>query len=373
MDQELRLLSQLIQALNEPAHPGLQRLRELLDHRSPDPVTLRGLCQLLMATAPDEAPLSALRCRWGARIVLIALDHREGRLPPREVQRRLQELCRIFRLHGMKLPEAFAALLGARWLLPYDASWSMEMAWRAERIFQDARREAALQGQSLPELQEGIRAAQQLIREILQQPAGDHPSGPAPSTLTPPPDVPPAPPQPLRPAKLFLASFVVHPDTHPHAGDLQFLDPQSTHRLADDREVWVEALEIGGRIYRPYVEKDADPLVNVRVDQVLVLRVEGDSMRGIGIEPGDLILAQRVPNLQARDPSFWTSLEGKLVLAVLSERYQTEAHQAFLIKRLARRRGGWELHAENPAYEAIPLTPGLHELHPVLAILKPTD
>ncbi|WP_376792946.1 hypothetical protein [Thermoflexus sp.] len=44
----------------------------------------------------------------------------------------------------------------------------------------------------------------------------------------------------------------------------------------------IDSLEVGGRIYRPYVEADMETIVPIRLGEVLVLRVEGDSMRGSG-------------------------------------------------------------------------------------------
>ncbi len=374
MPTDLYLLSQLIQALNEEAHPGLRQLGDLLRQTPPNPVELRRLCRLLISMPTDDPtrPGERFRCRLGAQMVLMALDWEEHWLLPSEAQQQLREGCRALRLHGLELPEALVALLGARWLRSHDPAWALEMAERAAHILEDLNRAAQLQGRPRPELQEALQQARQLVLEILRHPLRVPPTEPAtPSAPVPPPREIPAPGWPLRPAKLFIVSFTLLPDTHPRAGDLQFLDPQTTGRLSDEAEVLIEALEVGGRIYYPYVEPDREPIVHLRPDQALVLRVEGDSMRNIGIEAGDLILAQRVPGMQARDPTFWISLEGRLVLAVLLERYQTEAHQAFLIKRLTRRDNRWWLHPENPDFEEIPLDPGLHELHPVLAILKP--
>jgi SOS-response transcriptional repressor LexA len=97
----------------------------------------------------------------------------------------------------------------------------------------------------------------------------------------------------------------------------------------------------------------------------------GESMRGAGIEPGDLILARRLSGPAARDPNEWRAWRGRLVLAVLMENDHSGAHRAFLIKRLNDRNGKWWLSPENPAFEEIAIEPGRAELHPVLAILKP--
>ncbi|MCS7351136.1 MAG: S24 family peptidase [Anaerolineae bacterium] len=389
MSEDLHLLSQLIRALNEDDHPGLRRLGDLLGQNPLDPKELRRLCKLLSDIPSDDPVRSGeiVRCQLGARIVLMALDREEPWFSSPAAQRQLADACRALRFHGLALPEALVALLGARWLRSHHPAWALEMAQRAERILKDLSRVARLQGRPHPELQEAARQAQQLIREILHGPLyaspeetskaheapepAPEPSAPASDAATPPERPIPAPGWPLRPAKLFLGSLTLLPDTHPQAGDLQFLDPQTAGRLFDEMEVLIETLKVGDQIYQPYVEKDMEPIVHVRLKETLLLRVEGQSMQNAGIESGDLILAERVPGMEARDPSFWVSLEGRLVLAVLLERYQTEAHQAFLIKRLTRRDGRWWLCSENPGFEEIPLEPGLNELHPVLAILKP--
>ncbi len=389
MDEDLRLLSRLIRALNEPAHPGLQRLGHLLEALAKggrqDLAELRGWSERLRAVPADDPARrdEVLRCRLGAQMVALALDWREGWLSPSAAQRQLADLCRVFRTYGLDLPEALAALLGARWLRSYDPAWALEMARRAAHRFEALHRAAVFQGRQGAELRDGLRHARQIIEEVLRGPAEaaprasegwpsrarhDRAGGPPP---TPAEEAIPMPGWPLRPAKLCFASFTLFPDTHPRAGDLQFLDPQSADRRSDEAEVLIEAVEVGGQIYRPYVEPDMEPIVILRPDRIVVLRVEGDSMRGAGITAGDLILAEQVPGLQARDPNFWVSLEGKLVLAVLLEHYQTEAHRAYLVKRLVRRGGRWWLQSEGTGFEDVPLEPGLHEMHPVQAILKP--
>lgn len=375
MDEDLRLLSQLIRALNEPAHPGLGRLGDLLNQSPPDRVGLRRLCRLLLSTSAEDLtrPEEGFRCHTGAQIVAMALDRWEGWLSLPTAQRQLTDLCRSLRLHGLALPEALVALLGAQWLRSHDPAWALEMARRAERLLGELHRAAVLQGRPHAELSDGIQRARRLIREILDHTSGSKAASraeeaPAPA---PPEAVIPPPGWPLRPARLFLISFTLLPDAHPHAGDLQFLDPQTVQRLSDQMDVLIDSLEVGGRIYRPHVEADMETIVPIRLSdrEVRVLQVKGDSMREAGIESGDLILAQQVPDDQARDPLFWTSLIGRLVLAVL----QDEGHQAFLIKRLTRRNGRWWLDPENPHFESIPLDPGPHKVYPVLAILKPVE
>ena len=75
-----------------------------------------------------------------------------------------------------------------------------------------------------------------------------------------------------------------------------------------------------------------------------LLRVEGDSMHGIGIDDGDLIAVHRTP---VAEP-------GQVVVARLDDE--------ITVKRLARDAGGhWLLRSENPAYAPIHVDPTLRE------------
>jgi len=310
--------------------------------------------------------------RIGAQLVGMALDRWAGYLPPGALRQPLTEILRALRFHGPALAEALAALLGAFWLRGEDPAWALELARRAERLLQDRQRAAALQGMTSPELAEWLRWAREIIGEILRDrhlAAAEPPREEAPERT--PAEPISTPGGPLRPARLALLSLILLPDTHPQAGDLQFLDPQTAERLSDSAEVQIERLCVGEQVYRVYVEADMAPIVVARREELIVLRVEGESMRGAGIEPGDLILARRIPGPAARDPNEWRAWRGRLVLAVLVEDYHTQAHRAFLIKRLNYRNGKWFLSPENPAFEEIAIEPGRPELHPVLAILKP--
>jgi hypothetical protein len=366
VERERRLLSHLIRTLDEGRHPALQALRALLDQDPPDPERLRALGHLL--DRPGAAPPS----RIGAQLVGMALDRWAGYLPPGALRQPLTEILRALRFHGPALAEALAALLGAFWLRGEDPAWALEMARRAEQLLQDRQRAAALQGVTSPELAEWLRWAQEIIGEILRDrhlAAAEPPREEAPERT--PAEPIPTPKGLLRPARLALLSLVLLPDTHPQAGDLQFLDPQTAERLSDSAEVQIERLRVGEQVYRVYVEADMDRVVVARREELIVLRVEGESMRGAGIEPGDLILARRLSGPAARDPNEWRAWLGRLVLAVLMENDHSGAHRAFLIKRLNDRNGKWWLSPENPAFEEIAIEPGRPELHPVLAILKP--
>ncbi|SNB61529.1 LexA family protein [Thermoflexus hugenholtzii] len=374
MEQERRLLSHLIRTLNEGGHPALQALRALLDQDPLDPERLRALCHLLLSVPVDSlaGPGAAMPGRIGAQLVGMALDRWAGYLPPGALRQPLTEILRALRFHGPALAEALAALLGAFWLRREDPAWALELARRAERLLQDRQRAAALQGMTSPELAEWLRWAREIIGEILRDrhlAAAEPPREEAPERT--PAEPISTPGGPLRPARLALLSLILLPDTHPQAGDLQFLDPQTAERLSDSAEVQIERLCVGEQVYRVYVEADMAPIVVARREELIVLRVEGESMRGAGIEPGDLILARRIPGPAARDPNEWRAWRGRLVLAVLVEDYHTQAHRAFLIKRLNYRNGKWFLSPENPAFEEIAIEPGRPELYPVLAILKP--
>jgi SOS-response transcriptional repressors (RecA-mediated autopeptidases) len=374
VEQERRLLSHLIRTLNEGGHPALQALRALLDQDPLDPERLRALCHLLLSVPVDSlaGPGAAMPGRIGAQLVGMALDRWAGYLPPGALRQPLTEILRALRFHGPALAEALAALLGAFWLRGEDPAWALELARRAERLLQDRQRAAALQGMTSPELAEWLRWAREIIGEILRDrhlAAAEPPREEAPERT--PAEPISTPGGPLRPARLALLSLILLPDTHPQAGDLQFLDPQTAERLSDSAEVQIERLCVGEQVYRVYVEADMAPIVVARREELIVLRVEGESMRGAGIEPGDLILARRIPGPAARDPNEWRAWRGRLVLAVLVEDYHTQAHRAFLIKRLNYRNGKWFLSPENPAFEEIAIEPGRPELYPVLAILKP--
>jgi repressor LexA len=70
-----------------------------------------------------------------------------------------------------------------------------------------------------------------------------------------------------------------------------------------------------------------------------LLRVEGDSMQGVGILDGDLVAVHRTP--EARD--------GQIVVARIDDEVT--------VKRLRIRRQRVQLHAENPAYAPIEVDP----------------
>lgn len=74
-------------------------------------------------------------------------------------------------------------------------------------------------------------------------------------------------------------------------------------------------------------------------DEMFGLRIEGESMTGAGILPGDVVIVRRQP----------TAKDGDIVVALIED----EA----TIKRLRRRDRHVELHPENPAFEPIVVEP----------------
>jgi len=75
-------------------------------------------------------------------------------------------------------------------------------------------------------------------------------------------------------------------------------------------------------------------------DELFALRVRGESMTGAGILAGDLVIVRRQK----------TAGDGDVVVALVED----EA----TVKRLRIRRGHYELHPENPAFEPIIPPPG---------------
>lgn len=91
-----------------------------------------------------------------------------------------------------------------------------------------------------------------------------------------------------------------------------------------------------------YLPLDAS---SARVDseaELFGLKVRGDSMSGIGILEGDVVVVRRQPNADS----------GAIVVALVDD----EA----TVKRLVKRNGGVELHPENPDHE--PIIPDPEEL-----------
>src|SRR5690606_32009855 len=85
-------------------------------------------------------------------------------------------------------------------------------------------------------------------------------------------------------------------------------------------------------------------------DELLALEVEGESMTGAGILPGDIVIVRRQ---SAAEP-------GEIVVALVDG----EA----TVKRLVRRRGQWILQPENPAHA--PIVPPQRDLRLVGKVIE---
>ncbi|MDH5750056.1 MAG: translesion error-prone DNA polymerase V autoproteolytic subunit [Rhodospirillales bacterium] len=72
-----------------------------------------------------------------------------------------------------------------------------------------------------------------------------------------------------------------------------------------------------------------------------IVRLEGESMIGAGLFPGDLLVVDR-----GAEPR-----PGRIVIAILNGE--------LTVKRLQKESGNWILKAENPNFSAIPVTPDM--------------
>lgn len=86
------------------------------------------------------------------------------------------------------------------------------------------------------------------------------------------------------------------------------------------------------------------------VEELLALNVEGESMSGAGILPGDVVVVRRQP----------TAEPGEIVVALVDG----EA----TVKRLVRRRGQWVLQPENPAFS--PIVPPQEDLRIIGKVIE---
>lgn len=116
--------------------------------------------------------------------------------------------------------------------------------------------------------------------------------------------------------------------------DVMQLHDMTAHRLS----LFSSAVRAG--IPSPAADYDAEPIdLNAYITQnptaTFLARVEGDSMIGAHIEPGDLVVIDR--SLKATD--------GRIVLAFIAGE--------FTIKRLMYKPDGAYLQPENPKYESI--------------------
>lgn len=82
-----------------------------------------------------------------------------------------------------------------------------------------------------------------------------------------------------------------------------------------------------------------------------ILQVRGDSMEGAGILQGDLIQIKKTRSAR----------EGDVVVAIVD-------NEEGVVKRLAKRRGAWQLHSENPKYS--PITEDFQVVGKVVGLIR---
>jgi DNA polymerase V len=120
-----------------------------------------------------------------------------------------------------------------------------------------------------------------------------------------------------------------------------FLDIESRTSLRVPMMAWAAACGFPSPA-EEYVDRplDFNELLIEHPAATFAIRIEGDSMTGVGIFPGDIAVVDR-----AREP-----VNGSIVLALLDG--------AFTVKRYRVRDGAVWLQAENPDYADMPLTDG---------------
>jgi DNA polymerase V len=120
-----------------------------------------------------------------------------------------------------------------------------------------------------------------------------------------------------------------------------FLDVESRTALRVPMMAWPAACGFPSPA-EDYVDRplDFNELLIEHPAATFAIRIEGDSMTGAGIFPGDIAVVDR-----AREP-----VNGSIVLALLDG--------AFTVKRYRIKDGAVWLQAENPDYADMPLTDG---------------
>jgi DNA polymerase V len=120
-----------------------------------------------------------------------------------------------------------------------------------------------------------------------------------------------------------------------------FLDVESRTALRVPMMAWPAACGFRSPA-EDYVDRplDFNELLIEHPAATFAIRIEGDSMTGAGIFPGDIAVVDR-----AREP-----VNGSIVLALLDG--------AFTVKRYRIKDGAVWLQAENPDYADMPLTDG---------------
>jgi DNA polymerase V len=127
-----------------------------------------------------------------------------------------------------------------------------------------------------------------------------------------------------------------------HLGEIAgFLDVENRTTLRIPMMAWSAACGFPSPA-EDYVDKplDFNELLIEHPAATFAIRIEGDSMTGAGIFPGDIAVVDR-----AREP-----VNGSIVLALLDG--------AFTVKRYRVKDGAVVLQAENPAYADMQITDG---------------
>src|SRR5216683_951162 len=130
--------------------------------------------------------------------------------------------------------------------------------------------------------------------------------------------------------------------TAKRGGDVAaFLDVEGRSALRAPMMAWPAACGFPSPA-EDYVDRplDFNELLIEHPSATFAIRIEGESMTGAGIFPGDIAVVDR-----AREP-----VNGSIILALLDG--------AFIVKRYRVRDGAVWLQAENPAFADMPLSDG---------------
>ena len=139
-----------------------------------------------------------------------------------------------------------------------------------------------------------------------------------------------------------LAEFARNLAAVKKSGDVAaFIDLESRSALRVPMMAWSAACGFPSPA-EDYVDRplDFNELLIEHPAATFAIRIEGESMTGAGIFPGDIAVVDR-----AREP-----VNGNIVLALLDG--------AFTVKRYRTKDGAVWLQAENPAFPDIPITDG---------------
>lgn len=158
-------------------------------------------------------------------------------------------------------------------------------------------------------------------------------------------------------SSLAKAGYIRKDPSKPRA--IEILDQPAAPAAAEDprlREVpLVGRIAAGSPIL---AEEDIEDIVPLPTDfvgtgPVFMLHVRGDSMEGVGILDGDYVVVRRQAD----------AANGEIVAALVDGEEAT-------VKRLIRRDGKVELHAENPAYPPMIFADRVEILGKVVSVLR---